>query len=267
MKPFRLICIAVCFSLVFALFIGVSFALDQDEATVSLIWSNTAPYQGTTATVTVIFNSNIADVLTVYYVGLHFDWMESDSFAGPDLSDNPITITGYGSYTFGPIAIHIPEEATIGTHNYFVGIDGLEGDSSGFSWDSPTQTLQIQNYETLVYNTLLTQVVDNITTADSNTYQSPEAQSLLEQAKNEYDKALSSANTGSWQEAITALQKAFTYLEQAESEEQDFIEATSQQGNLLLIVGVVVVVVIVVLIIFLMFIRKRKPTVDQTNEG
>jgi hypothetical protein len=133
----------------------------------------------------VIFKSKIADVLTVYKVGLHFDWMESNAFAGPDLSDNPEIISGYGSHSFGPIAIHIPEDATVGTHNYFIGIDGLEGDSAGFSWDSPTQTLQIQNYETLVYNTLLTQVVDNITAADSSTYQSPEAQSVLEQAKNE----------------------------------------------------------------------------------
>jgi hypothetical protein len=267
MKPFRLIIITICFSIIFALFSGVSFALDQNEASVSLIWSNTTPYQGSTVTVTVIFNSNIAEVLSVYYVGLHFDWMESDAFAGPDLSENPITVTGYGSYTFGPIAIHIPEDATVGDHNYFVGIDGLEGDSTGFSWDSPTQILQIQNYETLVYNTLLTQVADNITAADSKTYQSSEARSLLEQAKNEYDKALSSANTESWQEGITALQKAFTYIEQAEAEEQDFIEATSQQGDLLLIVAVTAVVVVIVLVIFLIFIRKRKPTEDQVTEA
>ncbi len=266
MKLFRLIGIAICFSIVFALYSGISFALDQDEATVSLTWSNTTPYQGSTATATIIFNSNIASQLTVYYIGLHFDWMESDAFAGPDLSENPVPIPGYGSYTFGPIAIHIPEDATVGIHNYFVGIDGLEGDITSFTWDSPIQTLQIQNYETLVYNTLLTQVANNITAADSSTYKNPEAQSLLEQAKNEYSQALSYASTENWQEAITGLQKAFTYLEQANAKEQESIEADTQLGVPLLIGAVVAVIVIVVLIIILMFKRRRKPSFEQTNE-
>ena len=67
----------------------------------------------------VVFNSDSAEELTIYYVGIHFDWMDSDAFTGPDLSDNPVTISGYGSHTFDPIAILIPEDASVGTHNYF----------------------------------------------------------------------------------------------------------------------------------------------------
>ncbi|PVX24113.1 MAG: hypothetical protein CW716_10780, partial [Candidatus Bathyarchaeum sp.] len=195
MKPFRLILIVACFSIVFALFSGVSFALDQDEATVALTWSNPTPYQGSGVTVRVFFDSNSAEELTIYYVGLHFDWMDTDAFVGPDLSADPVTIPGYGSYNFGPISILVPEDASAGAHNYFVGIDGLEGETDSFTWDSPTLTLEIQNYQTIVYNTLLTQVADNITAAESGTYQSSEAQSLLEQAKTEYAQALSLANT------------------------------------------------------------------------
>ena len=214
MKAFRLIPIAACFSIVFALFTGVSFALVEDEASVSLTWSNTALYQGSSATVMVFFNSNSAETLTIYYVGLHFDWMDSDAFAGPDLSNDPVTISGYGSHSFGPIGILIPENVSIGAHNYFVGIDGLEGEATGFSWDSPTQTLQIQNHEILIYNALLTQVTSNITAADSSAYHSSEAQSLIEQAKTEYAQALSFANAESWENAILALQKAYTYIEE-----------------------------------------------------
>ena len=267
MKPFSLISIAACLSIVFALFSGVSFALDQNEANVSLTWSNPAPYQGSTVTVMVVFSSDNAETLTIYYVGLHFDWMKSDAFSGPDLSKDPVTISGYGSHTFGPIAIVIPEDASVGAHNYFVGIDGLQGESDGFSWDSPTQTLQIQDYETQVYNALLTQVADNINAADSVTYQSSEAQSLLEQAKNEYSKALSFANAENLEEAIPALQKAYTYLEQADEEEQDYIAAKSQQGDLLIIVAVAAVAVVAVLAIILMLRRKRKPPVDQPTEA
>jgi hypothetical protein len=267
MKPLSIISIVACFSIVFALFSGVSFALDQNEASVSLTWSNPAPYQGSTVTVMVVFNSDSAEELTIYYVGLHFDWMDSDAFSGPDLSKDPVTISGYGSHTFGPIAIVIPENVTIGAHNYFVGIDGLQGESAGFSWDSPTQTLQIQDYETLVYNALLTQVADNITAADNGKYQSSEAQSLLQQAKNEYALALSFANAENWEEAIPALQKAFTYLEQANAEEQNYISAESQQGDLLLIVGVAAVAAVAVVAIVLVSRRKRKPPVDQPTDA
>lgn len=89
MKLFRIILIVVCFSLICALFSGVASALEQDEATVTLTWSNTTPYQGSSATVRVFFKSNYAEELTIYYLGLHFDWMDSDTFVGPDLSDNP----------------------------------------------------------------------------------------------------------------------------------------------------------------------------------
>lgn len=267
MKSFRLMSIAACFSIVFALFSGVSFALDQDEANVSVTWSNTTLYQGSGVTVTVVFDSDSSEELTIYYVGLNFDWMDSDAFVGPDLSNNPVTISAYGSHTFGPIAILIPENVSVGAHNYFVGIDGLEGESAGFSWDSPTQTLQIQDYETLIYNSLLTQVAGNITAADSGTYQSSEAQSLLQQAKNEYALALSFANAENWEEAIPALQKAYTYLEQADAEEQDYIAAKNQQGDLLIIVGVAAAAVVAVLAIILMLRRKRKAPVDQPTEA
>jgi hypothetical protein len=264
MKSFGLISIVACLSIVFVLFSGVSFALDQDEASVSLTWSNTALYQGRSVTVMVSFKSDSPEELTIYYVGLHFDWLDSDTFVGPDLSDNPVTISGYGGYTFGPIAILIPEDAAVGAHNYFVGIDGLEAESAGFSWDSPSQTIQIQDYETLVYNSLLTQVSDNITAADNRKYQSPEAQSLLEQAKSEYANALSFANTENWTEAVTALQKAYTYLEQSDAKEQDFVATNSQQSDLLIIVVIAAIVVAAIMAIIVMFRRRRKPLGDQT---
>jgi len=264
MKSLALISIAACLSITFALFSGVSFALDQDEANVSLTWSNTELYQGRSVTVMVTLKSDSPEELTIYYVGIHFDWLDTDTFVGPDLSDNPVPISGYGSYTFSPIAVVIPEDAAVGAHNYFVGIDGLEGESTGFSWDSPTQTIQIQDYETLVYDSLLTQVSNNITVADSSEYQNPEAQSLLEQAKTEYANALSSANAENWEEAVTALQKAYTYLEQADTKEQDFVADQSQQGDQLIIVGIAAIVIAAVIAIIVILMRSRKPSSDQS---
>lgn len=261
MRPFRIVLIVACFSIICALFSGVVSALEQNEASVTLTWSSQTPYQGSRATVMVFFNSDCAEELTVYYVGLHFDWMDSDAFVGPDLSNDPVTISGYGSYTFGPISILIPANASVGTHSYFVGIDGLEGISTNFSWDSQTLTMEIQNYEVEIYNVLITRVAGNITEAVNNTYQSSEAQSLIKQAENAYAQALSLANGGNWEEAIAALENADSYFEQANVEEQNYIvEAESQQNQLLIIVGVAVVAAVAVLIIILVVRRKRKET-------
>lgn len=269
MKPFRLMVIVACFSIICALFSGVGSALDQDEASVSLIWSNQTPYQGSSVTVSVFFASNCPEELTIYYLGLHFDWMALNSFVGRDLSDDPVTIPSYGSHIFSPMIILIPEDARVGIHSYFVGIDGLQGESTSFSWDSQTLMLTIKDSEEKVYNELVTRVASNITEAVNATYQSSEAQSLLEQAENAYAQALSLANEENWEKAISALQNASTYLDQADVEEQNYIEAKSQQDQLLIIVGVVVVVVVAVLIIILMVRRKRKHTapVGQRTEA
>jgi hypothetical protein len=260
MKLFRVILIVACFSIICAQFSGVVSALEQDEATVTLIWSNPTPYQGSSATVRASFKSNYAEILTIYYVGIHFDWMDSDTFVGPDLSANPVSIPGYGSYTFDPISVVIPENASVGTHSYFVGIDGLDEQSTAFSWDSQTLTVQIQTYEVEIYNTLRAKVANNITEATNQTYQSSEAQSLLEQAKNAYTQALSLANEENWGDAIAALQSAYSYIDQANIEEQNYVEAEGQQNQLLLIVGVVAVAVVAVLIIILLVRRKKKET-------
>lgn len=269
MKHFRLVLIVACFSIICALFSGVGSALEQDEARVSSIWSSETLYQGSSVTVQIFFISDCSEELTIYYLGLHFDWMDSGRFLGYDLSDDPVTIPSYENHMFYSIDILIPEDASVGTHTYFVGIDGLQGGSTSFSWDSPTLTLLIQNFDEEAYDELITKVASNISEAVNATYQSSEAQSLLEQAESAYAQALSLANEEKWEEAISALQNASTYLEQADAEEQTYIETKSQQDPLLIIVGVAVVVVVAVLIITLMVKRKRKQTasVDQPTEA
>ena len=268
MKPFRPVLIVACFSIICALFSGVVYALDQDEARVSVAWSSETLYRGSSVIVNILFISDCAEELTIYCVGLHFDWMAPDTFVGRDLSDAPVTISSYGSYTFDPMTISIPETASVGTHSYFVGINGIQGEFTEFSWDSQTLMLLIQVSRKEAYNELKTNVASNITEAVNAAYQSSEAQSLIEQAENAYAQALSLANEEKWEEAISALQDASTYLEQADVEEQNYIEAKSQQDPLLIIVGVVAVVVVAVLIIILMVRRKRKQTapVDQPTE-
>jgi len=269
MKRFHLVLIVTCLNIICALFSGVVFALDQDEARVSVAWSSETHYQGSSPTVTVLLISDSSEELTLYYFGLHSDWMDSDRFIGFDLSADPVIIPAYGSHLFPTVTFQIPEDAIVGPHSYFIGIDGVQGESTSFSWDSSTLTLLVQKSGIDVYSGLVTQVASDITEAVDAEYQSSEAQSLLDQAENAYSQALSYANEENWVEAFSALQTASSYLEQADTEEQNYVEPKSQQDPLLIIVGVAVVVVMAVLIITLIVRRKRRKTapVDQAIEA
>jgi len=265
MKHSRLVLVIACFSIICTLFSGVASALEQDDVMVSVVWSSQMLYQGSSATVRIFFISNYSQELTISYIGLHFDWMESNRFMGHDLSDDPVTVPSYGTHAFDPINILIPEDASIGAHSYFVGIDGLQAGSLNFSWDSPIQTLLINNPDAGVYTELLTKIASNIAEAVNATYQSPAAQSLLRQAENAYAQALSLANEENWEAAISALQNASTYLEQAEAEEKNYVKPQGQPDLLPIIVGAIAIAVATVSIIALLFRRKRKQTTPDTQ--
>ncbi len=133
-----------CFSITCALFTGVVSALEQDEARITPVWSNETPYPGSTVTVEIFLINSYSDDITVQRIGVHLDWMDPDNFVGHDISDAPVTIPSDGSYKFQSITIVVPQDASVGAHNYFVGVDGIQGASTPFSWDSQTRILQIQ---------------------------------------------------------------------------------------------------------------------------
>jgi hypothetical protein len=259
MKTSRAVLILACFNTLFALLSGAVCALEQEELSVSLAWSDQTPNPGDRVTVSMFCKSSSSEEITIYYLGINFDWMESESFVGFDLSDDPVSISGFGSHTFDSLVITIPEDVTIGTHSYFVGMDGIEGEFDSFSWDSTKSVIVVQDPKEENYNNLATEIASDITTANNASYQSSEAQSLLLQAENAYGQALSLVDQENWEDAIVALQNASDYLEQAELEEQNY-EPESQQDDLLIIVGASVVVVVAILLIILMLRRNKKQT-------
>jgi hypothetical protein len=254
MKSFPLAIVAISISIICILSIGAVSALNPDEASVTTSWVSPKYYQGDTAAVIVTFQSNIADELSITRIGIQFDWMPPDAYYSYDLSANPVNILPSGSYTFELTNIRFLAGASTGLHSYFISIDYLQNNLSGI-WNSPSFTIQIYDGNEKIYNGLLPQVTTRINNA---TYASAEAQSLLQQAKTEYTKALSSAENGEWQEAVTSLQDASAYLDQAEAAEQS---GGQNAGSLLLYLAVAVIaVVIVVLVIAVVVRRKRKKT-------
>jgi hypothetical protein len=257
MKHIQLFLKLACLSIICTMFSGVVFALDSDEARVSVAWSTESPYPSGTATITVTFISNSSKELSIYYFGLNFDWMESDRFFGFNLSDAPVTVQPYDSTTFSPLTIQIPENTTVGSHSYSIGIAGLENEFTDFNWNSTTLTLVVQNVRQNEYNELVAQVSSNIDDAVNADYQSSSAQSLLDQAEYAYSQALTYAVGQNWDDAISELHNASLYLEQAETQEEEYIETENKQDSLLLIVVAVVAVVVVAVLITFLIMRKR----------
>jgi hypothetical protein len=262
MKSILLKLIAISISILCVLSIGLVSALNPDEAFVSLAWSSQTYYQGDSVVVRITFQSNSPDELQIYRIGMQFDWMPSDAFYGRDLSATPIRISSYGNYTFDLMTVSTPLGVTVGSHSYFVGVDGLQNNIA-FTWDSPPSTIQIHDAKEKIYTELVLQVASKIDEAVNATYGSTEAQSLLQQAKDEYALAKSLANEGKWQEAMSSLQNTSNYLEQAADAEE---KRSAEQPNLLLYAGIVAIGVIIAVSI-IVAIRRKKAKAKQTNSA
>jgi hypothetical protein len=142
LKAFKALIVVTLFLSVFLCFSLVS-ALESNEATVSVQWSNPSPRLGESAILTFTFQSNVQEQLQIAAIGIHGDWMPTDSFAGPIYTSNPITIPSKGSHTFDPYKISFPITTTPGTYSYFIGVDGYDSSGKPFSLDSQKYSITI----------------------------------------------------------------------------------------------------------------------------
>jgi len=259
----------VSISIICFLNLGFVSALEPNEASVSLLWSTPKVYQGDIVSVRITFTSSTADQLTIVGIGLQFDW-DPDKFYGPDLSANPVTVSGFGTHIFDAIAIQIPAHVSTGTHSYFVGVDGVQGYSLDFSWDSPGSTIQVQSATGKVYGVLLSQFEIDLSEARDANFKSAEARSLLQQAQAEYDISRSLVNSSfvsdeNWSQALLHIQNATTYLEQANAAEQRTDEQAGEQQTLLFYIAIAAIAVIIALSI-IVIVRKRRRQPEPVEE-
>jgi hypothetical protein len=254
MKSFPLMIVAI--SIICILSISAVSALAPDDASVIASWGSPKYYQGDTASVSITFQSNIADELSITRVSIQFDWMPPDAYYSHDLSAAPVSISGHGSYTFELTNIPLVG-ASAGSHSYIVSIDGLQN-SIEFIWNSPSLNLQIFSGNEKLYYELEPQVKAKI---DNATYTNSEARSLLQQANEAYDDAVESAVSGEWQEAVTSLQAASDYVDQADIAEQSG-GGGALGGNLLLYFAIIAIVVVIVLLIIIVAVRRKIKKTD-----
>ena len=261
MKGFPLSLIAISISILCILNVGLVSALENENISITPSWSKATPSQGDSLTVTLRLTSTASEQIRIYRVGLHFDWMAEGSFFTLDLTSDPVSVPSEGLQIFDSLAIQIPADASIGSHSYYVAIDGAEAPYyESFSWDSSSFTVEILESSSKLYTARLTQLDANISSAVNAGYQSSEAQSLLTQAQTERAEAIVLASSGDWDEAISKLQDAFSHLQQAEAAEQ---QATGTGPLTLLLYGGIIAVVVVIVVIIIVVMRRKRKTPDE----
>jgi hypothetical protein len=143
MKTQKVAVILTILAVVFLSISVVSAALSANDATITARLSNPTPKPGNAETVTVIFQSHVSQQLQILRYGIHADWMAgADDFEGPNLSGNPATVEANGQYN-GSFIIVIPTTASIGSHTYYVGVDGVDASGQVFSLNSAEATVQV----------------------------------------------------------------------------------------------------------------------------
>ncbi|MGB9841729.1 MAG: hypothetical protein ACPLKZ_03280 [Candidatus Bathyarchaeales archaeon] len=255
MRSTRLMATLISISLICVLCVNSVSALESNEITVALYWERQVLYQGDTATVRISLKTTSTEQLFIYYIGIHFDWMPEGGFYGYDLSKSPVLIPSGGSYIFDPISIQIPINVSVGEHSYFVGIEGRQGSTTTFSWDSPPSTVRIHPFG---YAIMLSQIERELNESIHANYESAEARSLLQQAQREFAKAHPLAIEGNWQEALPHLYNASDLLTQAREIEQLNAEQKATQQTLLLYGVIITVVVVVVAAVIVLTVRKKR---------
>lgn len=237
-------------------------ALNQDEWSSNIAWSNSVYYQGDSGSATVTFNSNCPDQLKITFVGIHFDWMNTNDYYRIDLSSNPVYLASGERYTFSTIGFDIPSGVNVGSHKVTL---LLEGQQDGLWWYdisvTGTQYITIHDAYEKVYNQLDYQVQDKLSNAQNSNFQSPDAQSLLQQANTEFNLATSLSQQGAWQDAVSHLNSASGYVDQANAKEQTYNPITMGAVNgipWVLLAVIIVVVVVIVAVVAIVFTRKRR---------
>jgi hypothetical protein len=261
MKGFPLALIAISIGIICILNVGLVSALEDEDISITPTWSKATPSQGDSVTVTLRLTSTASEQIRIYREGLHFDWMAEGNFFTLDLTSDPVTVPSEGLQIFDSLAIHIPADASVGSHSYYVAIDGAEAPYyDSFSWDSSSFTVEILESSSELYDAMLTQLDGNISSAVNAGYQSSEATSLLAQAQIKRAEAVVLAGSGNWDEAISALQDAFSHLEQAEAAEQ---QATGTVPLTLVLYGGIIAAVVVIAVVIVMVMRKKRKTPDE----
>jgi hypothetical protein len=129
----------VSFVLAIFVFSSIVSALEPSAISAYPVLSRQTLNIGSSVTVRITVQSNADEQLQITHIGINFDWMDSGLFFGPK---DPVTLAAKDSYTTPPFTVQVPTNVTVGSHAYFVGVDGTESTNQNeFYWNSSTSTI------------------------------------------------------------------------------------------------------------------------------
>lgn len=118
-------------------------ALEQNEIEALTFKSDDAKVPGQIFGIRVLLNSTTTQELSIYTVGIHIDWMDTDELYGPNFSSDPVMLAAGEEYRLDIINFTVPIGTSNGAHTYFVGVDGIDEAGNAFSWTSAEETISI----------------------------------------------------------------------------------------------------------------------------
>jgi hypothetical protein len=230
-------------------------ALNSNEWSFTYALSSSTNYQGDSGTITITFYSSCPDQLQISSAGIQFDWMTTPN---TETVNSPNIATG-NQYTFNAISFSIPSDASVGSHSFTLSIQGQQKQLLGWNSISVTGTGSINVLDAYekIYNQNVQSVSSSLTNAQNSNYQSPNAQSLLQQANNMYNQATSLANQGQWQNAVNDLNTASNDLSQAQAAEASYTTPTPTP-EFPTIAVLAIFLAVSLLAVTMLTIRKRK---------
>lgn len=183
-------------------------------------------YQGDSGSLTVtIVNNHSSYQITTKQCYLQFDWQQTQNLVY-DSGATPIIASG-SSYTFS-FSFSIPDSVAIGIHSFkVVWVD------NGILLGSvvvATGSINVGDAYEKVFLNLQPTISNNINSAS---FVSQDAKSILTQAQSAYQQAITLANQGKFQDAITDLNSASDFLSRAQAAENTYQAAYSAYQTLL----------------------------------
>lgn len=227
-----------------------AFSLEQNEASVILFWSQESYYQGEEATIIISISNQSPDEIKINKIELQFNWTIFQQIELIDLSEDPLGIPSNDDSLHDPITIQIPQNASEGTNNLRIGIEGIQHGLwwYDFEWISNFFEIHVKTDYQFLFNQMNLTITHRFEEIYNAEYQNQEAKDLLEEAINEYHLSVSLANQNKWQEAASHLEQTQDLLNQAQEKEQQLPvdELTSALTTIIILIllGLIVSIIL-----------------------
>lgn len=236
----KIIFLLLVMLLLFTQNISLAFALEKNEVSIVLAWSQDSYYQGEEATLLLNFISQSPDELKINKIELQFNWTLFQNTKIIDFSEDPVGIPSDSDYMFDPVTFQIPQNATEGINSVKIRIEGIQHGLwwYDFEWISDLFQVEIKTDYEYLFNQLNLEITERFEEIYTVDFQNNEAKDLFEDAIDEYHLSISLADQAKYQEAISHLEQTQDLLNQAQEKEQQpaIDELTSAITTIILLI-------------------------------